>query len=89
MPKISRKGANLPTSPIRKLAREATLTKKRGVDVYHLNIGQPDLPSPNKALKAIKSYEETVIAYGPSEGTQSFREKLVAYYKQHDIDVDT
>ena len=89
MPKISRKGANLPTSPIRKLAREATLTKKRGVEVYHLNIGQPDLPSPNKALKAIKSYEETVIAYGPSEGTQSFREKLVAYYKQHDIDVYT
>ncbi len=88
MPNISRKGANLPTSPIRKLARQATLAKQRGVEVYHLNIGQPDLPSPNKALDAIKSYKETVIAYGPSEGTQSFREKLAAYYEQHNVDVD-
>ena len=88
MPNISRKGANLPTSPIRKLARQATLAKQRGVEVYHLNIGQPDLPSPDKALEAIKSYKETVIAYGPSEGTQSFRDKLAAYYKQHDIDVN-
>ncbi len=85
MPKISRKGANLPTSPIRKLAFQASLAKKRGVNVYHLNIGQPDLASPSSALQAIKSYDENVIAYGPSEGTQSFREKLVAYYKQHDI----
>jgi aspartate aminotransferase len=87
MPNISHKGANLPTSPIRKLASQATLAKERGVEVYHLNIGQPDLASPKSALMAIKSYNESVVAYGPSEGTQSFREKLVAYYKQHDIHV--
>ncbi len=88
MPNISRKGANLPTSPIRKLARQATLANERGVKIYYLNIGQPDLASPNSALQAIKSYNESVIAYGPSEGTRSFREKLVTYYKQHDINVD-
>ena len=88
MPNISRKGANLPTSPIRKLASQATLAKERGTKVYHLNIGQPDLASPNSAIQAIQSYDENVIAYGPSEGTLSFREKLVAYYKQHDIQVD-
>ena len=88
MPNISRKGANLPTSPIRKLARQATLANERGVKIYYLNIGQPDLASPNSALQAIKSYDESVIAYGPSEGTRSFREKLVTYYKQHDINVD-
>lgn len=85
MPSISRKGANLPTSPIRKLANQAVLAKKRGIEVYHLNIGQPDLPSPESALKAIASYDEKIIAYGPSEGSRSFREKLVNYYKQHQI----
>lgn len=89
MPNISRKGANLPTSPIRKLARQATLAKEKGVEVYHLNIGQPDLASPNSALQAIKNYSEDVIAYGPSEGTESFRQKLVSYYNQHHISVDT
>ncbi len=89
MPNISRKGANLPTSPIRKLARQATLAKEKGINVYHLNIGQPDLASPNSALRAIKNYSEDVIAYGPSEGTQSFRQKLVNYYKQHHITVET
>jgi len=87
MPCISRKGANLPTSPIRKLSRQASLAKARGVEVFHLNIGQPDLPSPNSALQALKSFDEKVIAYGPSEGTKSFREKLVAYYKQHHITI--
>lgn len=85
MPSISRKGANLPTSPIRKLANQAVLAKERGIEVYHLNIGQPDLPSPESALKAIASYDEKIIAYGPSEGSRSFREKLVNYYKQHQI----
>ena len=87
MPAISRKGANLPASPIRKLSHQAELAKKRGVAIYHLNIGQPDLASPPSALAAIRSYEEQVVAYGPSEGTQSFREKLVAYYTQHQIEI--
>ena len=87
MPKISRKGANLPTSPIRKLAHQATLANERGVHIYHLNIGQPDLPSPKSALTALRTYEEKVIAYGPSEGTKSFRMKLTNYYKKHNIDI--
>lgn len=87
MPAISRKGANLPTSPIRKLTNQATLAKERGVEVYHLNIGQPDVKSPASALHAIRSYSENVIAYGPSEGTLSFRKKLTAYYHEHQIDI--
>lgn len=87
MPAISRKGANLPTSPIRKLSHQAELAKARGIYIYHLNIGQPDLASPQRALDAIRTYDEKVVAYGPSEGTLSFREKLVNYYKQHQIDL--
>jgi aspartate aminotransferase len=88
MPIISKKGANLPTSPIRKLAKQANLAKERGIEVFHLNIGQPDLASPKTALNAIKNFSENVVAYGPSEGTVSFRNKLVSYYQQHQIGVD-
>ena len=87
MPAISRKGANLPASPIRKLSHQAALAEERGVSIYHLNIGQPDLASPPKALEAIRNFKEQVIAYGPSEGTLSFRKKLVHYYKDHHIDI--
>lgn len=89
MPIISKKGANLPTSPIRKLAKQANLAKARGVEVYHLNIGQPDLASPKSALDAIRNFSDNVIAYGPSEGTESFRKKLVSYYQQHHININT
>ena len=88
MPIISKKGANLPTSPIRKLAKQANTAKARGIDVFHLNIGQPDLSSPKSALKAIRNFSDDVIAYGPSEGTASFRHKLVSYYQQHNIEID-
>jgi aspartate aminotransferase len=88
MPIISKKGANLPTSPIRKLAKQANLAKERGIEVFHLNIGQPDLASPKSALNAIRNFSENVVAYGPSEGTASFRNKLVSYYQQHQIEID-
>lgn len=88
MPIISKKGANLPTSPIRKLAKQANMAKARGIDVFHLNIGQPDLSSPKSALKAIRNFSHDIIAYGPSEGTASFRHKLVSYYQQHNIEID-
>ncbi len=88
MPIISKKGANLPTSPIRKLAKQANMAKARGIDVFHLNIGQPDLSSPKSALKAIRNFSDDIIAYGPSEGTASFRHKLVSYYQQHKIEID-
>ena len=88
MPIISKKGANLPTSPIRKLAKQANMAKARGIEVFHLNIGQPDLASPKSALEAIRNFSEDVVAYGPSEGTVSFRNKLVSYYQEHDIEID-
>ena len=88
MPIISKKGANLPTSPIRKLTKQANIAKARGIDVFHLNIGQPDLSSPKSALKAIRKFSDDIIAYGPSEGTASFRNKLVSYYQQHNIEID-
>ena len=88
MPLISKKGANLPNSPIRKLADQANLAKERGVKIFHLNIGQPDLSSPKSALNAIRNFSDNVVAYGPSEGTISFRDKLVSYYQQHKIEID-
>ncbi len=88
MPIISKKGANLPTSPIRKLAKQANMAKARGIEVFHLNIGQPDLASPKSALEAIRNFSDNVVAYGPSEGTVSFRNKLVSYYQEHDIEID-
>jgi len=88
MPIISKKGANLPTSPIRKLAKQANMAKARGIEVFHLNIGQPDLASPKTALEAIRNFSDDIVAYGPSEGTVSFRNKLVSYYKEHDIEID-
>ena len=88
MPIISKKGANLPTSPIRKLAKQANMAKARGIEVFHLNIGQPDLASPKSALEAIRNFSDDVVAYGPSEGAVSFRSKLVSYYQEHDIEID-
>ena len=88
MPIISKKGANLPTSPIRKLAKQANMAKARGIEVFHLNIGQPDLASPKTALEAIRNFSDDIVAYGPSEGTVSFRNKLVSYYQEHDIEID-
>ena len=87
MPKISQLGSRMPSSPIRKLAPLARAAKQEGVKVYHLNIGQPDLPTPQKALDALKHIDRTTLEYSPSEGYVSLREKLVDYYKKYDIDV--
>lgn len=85
MPKISIRGNEMPASPIRKLAPLADDAKKRGIRVYHLNIGQPDLPSPKSALDAIRNIDRKVLEYSPSQGYLSYREKLVEYYKKYDI----
>ena len=77
----------MPESPIRKLAPLAAAAKKRGTKVYHLNIGQPDLPTPKVALDAIKSVDRTILEYSPSQGYLSYREKLVSYYAKYDINV--
>ena len=68
MPGISRRGQEIPASPIRKLAPFADAAKARGVKVYHLNIGQPDLPTPRKALDALKAIDRTTLEYSPSQG---------------------
>ena len=77
----------MPSSPIRKLAPLAAAAKKEGVKVYHLNIGQPDLPTPQKGLDALKAITRKTLEYSPSEGYCGLREKLVGYYKKYGIDV--
>ena len=77
----------MPESPIRKLAPLAAQAKKRGVKVYHLNIGQPDLPTPKNAIESIKKLDRKILEYSPSQGYLSYREKLVDYYAKYDIDV--
>ena len=88
MPKISAKGLCMPESPIRKLVPFAENAKKRGTQVIHLNIGQPDISTPDIALKAIRNFESNVIAYSHSAGNQSYREGLANYYQNVGIDVD-
>lgn len=75
----------MPSSPIRKLTPLANAAKERGVKVYHLNIGQPDLPTPQKALDALKNVDRSVLEYSPSQGFLSLREKLVKYYSKFNI----
>lgn len=75
----------MPASPIRKLAPLSDAAKAEGVKVYHLNIGQPDLPSPSKALEAIRSIDRTTLEYSPSNGYLFYRENLVEYYRKHNI----
>ena len=88
MPKISEKGRLMPASPIRKLVPFAEEAKKRGTKIYHLNIGQPDIETPEIALDAIKNNTLKVIEYSHSAGNESYRKKLAGYYQKHHIDVD-
>ena len=89
MPSISERGERMPQSPIRKLAPLANAAKKRGINVYHLNIGQPDLPTPQVALDAIKNIDRKILEYSQSQGFLSYREKLVTYYAKYNINVST
>ena len=77
----------MPASPIRKLAPFAADAKKRGIKVYHLNIGQPDLPTPEEGLEALKHVDRKVLEYSPSQGYPQYLEKLVGYYKRYDINL--
>lgn len=87
MPSISIRGTEMPASPIRKLAPLAEAAKGRGIHVFHLNIGQPDLPTPKAALDAIRNIDRTILEYSPSDGYRSYREKLTHYYKKYDINL--
>ena len=88
MPNISQRGVSMPASPIRKLVPLANQAKAKGLKVYHLNIGQPDLPTPEVAMEAMRHVDRKVLEYSPSKGIRSFREKLVKYYAKFNINVD-
>lgn len=88
MPKLSKRGVEMPASPIRKLVPFAEKAKKRGKKVYHLNIGQPDIQTPDVSLEAIKNYDEKVVEYSHSAGNESYRRGLSLYYQQLGINVN-
>ena len=87
MPQISERAELMPSSPIRKLYPLAEAAANRGVKIYKLNIGQPDLPTPEEGLAALKQIDRRVLEYSPSDGFRSLREKLVGYYDQYQIKV--
>ena len=89
MPSISIRGKKMPESPIRKLAPFADLAKSKGRKVYHLNIGQPDIKSPELAIEAIKNIQLDIIEYGPSAGYERYRKKLDKFYQNQNVSVAT
>jgi len=88
MPSISQKGIMMPQSPIRKLVPYAEAAEKQGKTVYYLNIGQPDIKTPDVALDAIRSTDLDILAYSRSEGSENYRKKIAQYYQPHNIDVE-
>jgi aspartate aminotransferase len=88
MPTISQRGQEMPASPIRKLVPFAEAAKKRGIKVYHLNIGQPDIETPASALDAVRNFTFKVLEYSHSGGNESYRRKLVKYYTSKGIDIN-
>lgn len=88
MPTISERGQLMPASPIRKLVPFAEAAKKKGITVYHLNIGQPDIKTPEVALDALRNLKMPVIEYSHSAGIESYRRKLAEYYQSVNIDID-
>ena len=88
MPKISNRGIQMPSSPIRKLVPFAEQAKSEGAHVYHLNIGQPDIKTPEIALDAVKNNNISILAYSRSEGSDQYRSKLADYYKANQIEVE-
>lgn len=88
MPGISHKATDMPASPIRKLVPYAEAAKKKGVKIYHLNIGQPDIETPATFLDAVKRADMRVLEYSHSAGNESYRKKLCGYYSSYNIEVD-
>ena len=89
MPSISKKGHSMPESPIRKLVPYAEDAKKRGVEVIHLNIGQPDIKTPKIALDAVRNHNLEVLEYSRTEGSEAYRSKIADYYAKHGIQVSS
>lgn len=88
MPHTSLRGQQMPESPIRKLVPLADKAKARGIQVFHLNIGQPDLKTPQVAIDAIRNIDRKILEYSPSDGIKSLRAKMVTYYQSFNIDVN-
>jgi aspartate aminotransferase len=89
MPAISSKAIQMPASPIRKLVPFAEAAKKKGVKIYHLNIGQPDIETPASFLNAVKNADIKVLEYSHSAGNESYRKKLCGYYNSYQIQLDS
>ncbi len=87
MPSISKKGQDMPESPIRKLVPYAEQAEASGKSIYYLNIGQPDIKTPEVALQAVRENDVEILSYSRSEGSDTYRKKIAAYYDQHDINV--
>ena len=85
---LSDRGIKMPSSPIRRLVPFADQAIEKGKHVYYLNIGQPDIQTPDSYMNPIKTMDMEVLAYGPSAGLTSCRKKMAEYYKTHNIDVD-
>src|SRR6476661_7009344 len=88
MPVLSNKAVTMPASPIRKLVPFAEAAKKKGVKIYHLNIGQPDIETPASFLDAVKNAPLKIVEYSHSAGNESYRKKLCNYYKEYNINID-
>ena len=88
MPQVSHRGEEMPASPIRRLVPLADKAMARGIKVYRLNIGQPDVPTPPEAFEALKKIDRKVLEYSPSAGLLSLRQKLCEYYRRFHIDVE-
>ncbi|MDO9576966.1 MAG: pyridoxal phosphate-dependent aminotransferase, partial [Candidatus Cloacimonadales bacterium] len=84
---LSNRAISVQASPIRKLMPFANATKKKGIKIYHLNIGQPDIETPKEMLDVYANYQDKILAYGPSQGLDLYRENLVNYYHRHNIDI--
>tara|TARA_R110002049_G_scaffold993_11_gene7293 strand:- start:78452 stop:79642 length:1191 start_codon:yes stop_codon:yes gene_type:complete len=89
MPTISKKGEQMPQSPIRKLVPFAEQAAKNGKNIYYLNIGQPDIKTPEAALKAVKENDIEILSYSKSEGSETYRQKIANYFEGHDIHVSS
>lgn len=87
MPTVSEKGRKMPNSPIRKLVPFAEVAQSKGINVIHLNIGQPDIKTPEIALKAVKDNAISILEYGRSEGSKAYRTKIASYYHRNDIKI--
>src|SRR5512136_2339241 len=87
--RISNRAVAIQESPIRKLAPLAKAARARGVRIYHLNIGQPDVPTPPEFLRAVCGFSDTVLEYGPSDGLPELRAAMCEYFQRYEISLDS